>query len=196
MKTLSKHKLIVFWVGSLTSFITVIWIGLFLFGQLDRFSNGNFAIPQIFVSLHENSNEIAKVINHDKVIHLKIKQDIGHIQLLFDPNQGQTDPQMRFLAPVSHFSLYLSPAEALNAQKKLEDSKLGILKPSAKVLEHSSKVPDVLCLRILGGNRRVAFVKIEKVERKGNLVFGSLLVGGHTHLSRDGKTGEKEQTPG
>jgi hypothetical protein len=54
----------------------------------------------------------------DKARSLRISRSYGQMPLSFEANQGQTDPQVRFLSRGSGYSLFLTPTEAVLALKK------------------------------------------------------------------------------
>src|SRR5579863_5876136 len=42
----------------------------------------------------------------------------GNLPLAFEPNQGQTDPQVQFLSRVRGYTLFITPQEAVLSLKK------------------------------------------------------------------------------
>ncbi len=187
MKTLIQYKLLIFRAGAIAGIFTVFGLGLVLFGQLDRFSSRYTPPPK-------KSFVFSRVAQPDKAAIRKTHEIYGRVQPFFVPNQGQTDPQLRFLAPVSRYALYLSPAEAVTAQKQGEDNQLGQFNLSTIRLVQSLKEPDVLRLGLAVGNCKATFEGMAEAAGKGVYVIGSNSANWHTSMTHYGK--KKDQTPG
>src|SRR5271157_1779228 len=106
----------------------------------------------------------SKVSQPNQLAQLKINQNYGHIPLFFEPNEGQTDPQVKFISRGSGYSLFLTPAEAVFGLKRAEPNPSKFLTPNSSFpIPHSRRqIPNskflipstaVLRLRLENGNR-------------------------------------------
>ncbi len=75
----------------------------------------------------------------NQLTQLKINQNYGHIPLYFEPNEGQSDPQVKFISRGSGYSLFLTPAEAVFA---LRSGSPKDLSPKAGVLGYKFRIPN------------------------------------------------------
>ena len=83
-----------------------------------------------------------------------------NIPLSFEKNEGQTDPQVRFLARGQGYSLFLTPAEAVLTMCKSKNTK------------PQTQLRDVVRMRLMGGNRLCRFEGQEKQSGKSNYFIG------------------------
>ncbi len=121
--------------------------------------------------------------------------------LYFEANQGQVDPQVRFIARGIGYSLYITPAEAVFVLKwgegKLSPQRLrGPAKGMIPKESFKSIKPDVLRLRIEGGNRLAEFEGMEEAEGKSNYFIGNDPTKWHTNIPNYAKVKMKEVYPG
>src|SRR5271157_4564712 len=105
-----------------------------------------------------------KVPQPNQLAQLKLNQNYGHIPLYFEPNEGQTDPQVKYISRGSGYSLFLTPAEAVFGLKRAEPNPSKFLTPNSSFpIPHSRRqIPNskflipstaVLRLRLENGNR-------------------------------------------
>ncbi len=132
---------------------------------------------------------------------LKINRAYGQIPLYFEPNEGQTDPQVRFLSRGKGYSLFITPAEAVFSLKRIEAKHLPQESgDAAKALSFkefpNSKPAEVLRLRFEGGNRKAKLEGLDKVEGRSNYFTGNDYSKWRTNISNFGKVRMREVYPG
>ncbi len=127
---------------------------------------------------------------------VKLKEAYGRIPLYFEPNEGQTDPQVRFLARGGGYTLYLTPAEAVFVLKRGEAGKTDPKKRSTHLPIKVSIQQEVLRLRLADGNRQVAFEGLESAEGKSNYYIGRDPDKWRTGVNRYSKVRAKDIYPG
>jgi hypothetical protein len=88
----------------------------------------------------------------------------GQLPLSFEANQGQTDPQVRFLSRGSGYALFLTSTEAV----------LTLQKPSALTsAQPPAVVGDVLTMRLVGANPNPAVAGLDRQEGTSNYLIGN-----------------------
>ncbi len=142
----------------------------------------------------------SKVSQPNPDAQLKLNQSYGHIPLYFEPNEGQTDPQVKFISRGSGYTLFITPAEAVFVLKRGEE-KFSPQGPRdiAKNFGHQPRTPnppDVLRLRLEGGNRLAEFEGMEKAEGKSNYFIGNDPTKWHTNIANYTKVKMKDVYPG
>src|ERR1700722_8484848 len=68
----------------------------------------------------------------DPAAQKKFQQAYGKIPMSFERNEGQTDPQVRFLSRGNGYSLFLTPAEAVLTLRRPFSEKTGTSKLGAE----------------------------------------------------------------
>ncbi len=123
----------------------------------------------------------------------RITKSYGRIPLAFEINRGQADPQVRFLSRGSGYSLYLTPAEAVFVLKRGGSNPSKLLTPNSSLLTSS---PDVLRLRLAGGNRKAVLEGLDKTGGKSNYFIGKDRARWFTGISHYAKVRMREVYPG
>jgi roadblock/LC7 domain-containing protein len=125
-------------------------------------------------NLEKNSGFNPQMAGWPMASNMKLNEAYGKLPLYFEPNEGQIDPQVRFLTRGGRYALYLTPAEAVFVMKS-PDPKTGgkIRKIKAGLSGHPFKKPEVLRLRLAGGNRLAVFEVLESAEGKSNYLIGN-----------------------
>jgi hypothetical protein len=96
----------------------------------------------------------------------QVQAAYGQIPLSFEVNQGQTDPQVRFLSHGSGYALFLTPTEAvLRLQKPAA--------PAAGQATAEAAPGDVLRLQLLGANAAAAVVGEDQLPGTSNYFLGN-----------------------
>ncbi len=149
----------------------------------------------------KKSQTASKVAQPNQTALLKLNQNHGHIPLYFEPNEGQFDPQVKFLSRGSGYSLFITPAEAVFVLKRGEGKNLPQrLRDPAKGFGAKEPIkpnnPDVLRLRLEGGNRLAEFAGMEKTEGKSNYFIGNDRSKWHTNIPNYTKVKMREVYPG
>jgi hypothetical protein len=65
------------------------------------------------VAFASASDALAQQIKPDEAKRIELNQAYGKLPLSFEGNQGQTDPQVKFLSRGNGYSLFLTPTEAV-----------------------------------------------------------------------------------
>jgi hypothetical protein len=102
---------------------------------------------------------------------LRVSQSYGRIPLHFEPNQGQSDPLVRFLSRGPGYGLFLTPNEAVLTLRKptgAPDPRAAGARPGPR--EPSAPVPEpaVVRLKLLGANPAPALIGAEEQPGKSN----------------------------
>ena len=110
---------------------------------------------------------------------LKLNAAYGQLPLAFEPNLGQTDPQVKYLARGRGYSLFLTGKEAVLTLKKPSASTGNPLPAKfAKGLKPTfskptpGPTPDVLRVSCTGGNADTAFEGTQKLPGISNYFIG------------------------
>jgi hypothetical protein len=86
----------------------------------------------------------------------------GNLPLMFEPNQGQSDPSVRFLARGSGYGLYLTADQAVL-----------MLQHSKSSSQHSASQVSVIRMRLAGAHAPAAVAGIDKLPGKSNYIIGN-----------------------
>ncbi len=135
----------------------------------------------------QKTNVFSKIAQPNQTAFLKLNQNYGHIPLYFEPNEGQVrstgsgqaNSEVKFLSRGSGYTLFITPAEAVFVLKhggpKDLSRKAGRLGHEFPIPNSSFQIgsPDVLRLRLEGGNRLAEFEGLEKAEGKSNYFIGN-----------------------
>jgi len=141
----------------LRKYLTYIAIPLFLCG--------------LGVVLWRPKHVTAQPVKPDPPARLRLREAYGRLPLSFEPNLGQTDPQVKFLSRGSGYTLFLTDHEAVLALAA-RDSGLGkerILGPIPNV-EH--RIPTVLRMNLLGTNPAAEVTGMKELPGKSNYFLG------------------------
>jgi len=92
----------------------------------------------------------------------RVPSTFAHVPLSFEPNQGQSDPQVRFLARGSGFGLYLTKDEAVLA-----------LQHSVVSHRHSVQKLSVLSMRLTNANPNADMTGNDQLPGKSNYFIGN-----------------------
>ncbi len=110
---------------------------------------------------------------------LQINQAYGKLPLYFEANEGQTDPQVRFLSRGSGYTLFITPREAVFVLKRGGSKDIS---PKTGRLGHKFQIPnsslltgsqDVLRLRLQGADPKAEWTGGEKMEGTANYFIGN-----------------------
>jgi len=123
-------------------------------------------------------------------------RNLGNLPLAFEHNEGQVDPQVRFLAKGPGYVLYLTPAEAVFVLKPGGIKKRGNFNSSSNSAVKNTEEQEVLHLRLVGGNRKVVFEPLDEEVGKSNYFIGNDPSEWRTHVAQYAKVRLKEVYPG
>jgi hypothetical protein len=86
----------------------------------------------------------------------------AHLPLIFEPNQGQSDPRVKFLARGSGYGLFLTRDEAVLA-----------LQPPVVGRQSSAKKLSVVRMKLAGANASPALIGTDELPGKSNYFIGN-----------------------
>jgi hypothetical protein len=111
----------------------------------------------------------------------------GQIPLSFEPNQGQTDPQVQFLSRGSGYALFLTPTAAvLSLNKSATDTR----DPAA------AQAGDVLRMQLVGGNTAARGTGLDQQAGTSNYLRGNDPSRWRTGIANYGKVAYQGVYPG
>ncbi|MHB8652806.1 MAG: SBBP repeat-containing protein [Terriglobia bacterium] len=120
----------------------------------------------------------------------RITQSFATLPMAFEPNRGQTDPQVRYLARGSNYALFLTGDEAVlalretgfnrqastNRDSKLKNGKSSLEKRDSKIVDHQS-TPDnstgVIRFKLIGANASVPVTAVDELAGRTNYFIGN-----------------------
>jgi hypothetical protein len=103
----------------------------------------------------------------------QIVANYGKLPLSFEANQGQADPQVKFLSRGQGYSLFLTPTEAvlsLNQPQRSQRTQRETMR-SASAVSAGSAVN--LRLKLVGGNPQAEVAGLEELPGKSNYFIGN-----------------------
>jgi hypothetical protein len=119
----------------------------------------------------------------------RVRQSYGSLPLSFEPNLGQADARVQFLARNSAYSLYLTADEialALRDPAKQEEGQTQRNAPSSSVLR----------IKLLGASRAPRAAGLEELEGKSNYLVGRDPARWHTNVPNYGRVRYEGVYPG
>jgi uncharacterized protein (TIGR03437 family) len=133
------------------SFSIVLLIGLLL---------GSYSIDQN--RSRQNSVSAQKSLPLTKSSKTDLQNSLSKLPLSFEINQGQTDPQVKFLSRGAGYSFFLTPTEAV----------LRVNKHAAQKSSESKNSTDIVRMKIEGGNQAPQISGADAVATKSNYLRG------------------------
>ncbi len=118
------------------------------------------------------ANNSIKEAKPDKAV----QEAYGHLPLSFEPNTGQFDPQVQFMARGSGYELFLTPSEAVFSLKKGEDKKPQVDKfapPIPETQPIDSQPPLVLRMKAIDSNPYPQLIGQDELPGKVNYFIGN-----------------------
>jgi len=128
----------------------------------------------------------------------RVNETYGKLPLSFEANQGQTDPQVKFLARGSGYTLYLTSEEmvlALSRSALLKTSRPASLWSHPREPEVAAP-PQVVRIRFLGGNRNVEVSGLKPLPGRSHYFIGNDPKQWHTNVPHYTKVRYKNVYPG
>ena len=130
---------------------------------------------------------------------LRLRENYGHLPLSFEPNQGQADPQIKFLARGSGYGLFLTDKGVILSFLKHQM----IIPPKSSRGSHiklpklpSTAPPDVLRLSLTGANSGASFEGSEELPGVSNYLIGKDSTQWHRNISHYSKVRIHDIYPG
>ncbi|MCI0489287.1 MAG: SBBP repeat-containing protein, partial [Blastocatellia bacterium] len=103
----------------------------------------------------------------------RLKNNSGGLPFTFEPNQGQIDPQVKFISRGQGYTMFLTPTEAV---MKLKSEKSGVgsqnQTPSQLTSDRRPPTTDVLRIRMVGANPYPKITGIDKLPERVNYFIG------------------------
>lgn len=105
-------------------------------------TNTKYLISLSLITTFVAAQALAQQIKPDETKRIELNQAYGKLPLSFEANQGQTDPQVKFLSRGNGYSLFLTPTEAVAGNgipcAKIRASKKSWLVRSQKLFTSST----------------------------------------------------------
>ena len=146
---------------------------------------------------------LAQQTKPDEARQIEFNQAYGKLPLSFEANQGQTDPQVKFLSRGSGYSLFLTPTEAVIVLKKSardNNTQSGVLPSKAITDQHktsqSSLPGTVLRIKLVGGNAAAKIAGTGELPSKSNYLIGDDPKQWRTNISNYTKVEYRDVYPG
>src|SRR5690348_3723038 len=115
------------------------------------------------------TTETAKLNDRKTQPNARIDETYGQLPLSFEPNEGQTDPQVDFISRGSGYTLFLTPREAVLTLRAASAS-------SARTDDgrnvHESSAGNVLRMKFVGSQARPRLTAHEELPGKVNYFIG------------------------
>jgi len=92
----------------------------------------------------------------------QIRVAYGHLPLIFEPNRGQSDPRVKFLARSSGYGLFLTADEAVLS-----------LQSSVVSRRSSGKAASVLRMQLAGADADAAIIGADRLPGRSNYLIGN-----------------------
>jgi hypothetical protein len=108
-----------------------------------------------------STSTVASAISSQAPLATKGAQSYGHLPLMFEPNLGQTDPRVRFIARGGGYGLFLTEQEAV----------LSLHTPAAKT--NGQAKGSVVRMTLAGANGHPALTGTELLPGKSNYFIGN-----------------------
>lgn len=108
----------------------------------------------------------------------EVRANFGHLPMVFEPNQGQTDSRVKFLAHGANYGLFLTANEAVLA------------------LHKSPKQTSVLRMALVNANAHAVIVGDDKLPGKSNYFIGNDPTQWHRDIPQFARVGYREVYPG
>ena len=127
-------------------------------------------------------------------------QAYGKLSLTFEPNQGQTDRRVNFLARGRGYTLFLTPTEAVlvfgkpNARET--QPRMGPVPATAEPETAPAAAPTVLRMQLLDANLHPRMVGLDELPGKSNYFIGNDPKAWHTNVPNYAKARYEDVYPG
>ena len=123
--------------------------------------NTGFSAP-VWAASPEASGKHPSLPQADPALRAKVAKTYGQLPLSFEPNRGQTDPQVNYLSRGHGYQIFLTPKETV----------LSLRKPAVGSPQSAARTPDVLRMKLAGANHSLALEGDEKLPGISNYFIG------------------------
>jgi len=133
----------------------------------------------------------------DATTRTRISETYGKLPLSFEANQGQTDPQVKYLARGPGYTLFVTPTETV-LSLRTEGSGL---RTEARAAGHQTEQTgsprrDVVRMKLVGGNANSQITGLDQLQGKSNYFIGNDPKKWRTGIPHYGKVRYREIYPG
>src|SRR6202030_1137586 len=146
---------------------------------------------------------LAQQIKPDETKRIQLNQAYGKLPLSFEANQGQTNPQVKFLSRGNGYSLFLTTTEAVLVLKKTardNNAQPGVMPSQAINDQHktlqSSLPATVLRMKLVRGNASAKIAGSAELPGKSNYLIGNDPKQWRTNISNYTKVEYRNVYPG
>jgi hypothetical protein len=126
------------------------------------------------VSTARKSRSGERSYKPDQGTRARVSETYGKLPLSFEVNQGQADPQVKFLSRGHGYSLFLTPAEAVltlrNDERRMMNDELKT--PNSSFSIHHSSFTTVR-MKLIGANPQPPVAGLEELPGKVNYFIGN-----------------------
>src|SRR2546426_1112502 len=106
----------------------------------------------------------------------------GKLPLIFEANQGQTDPQVKFLSRGSGYTLFLTPTEAVLTLTKADAQAKRRFSGETSLAEPEKQAATVLRMKFLDANLAPRVTGVEELRGRSNYFIGNDPAKWRTHI--------------
>jgi hypothetical protein len=122
----------------------------------------------------------------------RVAANYGNIPLSFEPNQGQSDPQVQFLSHGSGYSLFLTPGEVVLSLEKQDGASSSL----SEGKQPTAAPIDTLRMKMVGANPAAAVSGADPQSGVVNYLIGSDQKKWHSGIHTFGKVDYAQVYPG
>src|SRR5436309_965995 len=120
----------------------------------------------------------------------------GKLPLSFEANQGQTDPQVKFLSRGRGYTLFLTPTEAVLTLTKADAHAKRRISGEATIVEPERRAGTVLRMKLLGANPTPRVTGVEELRGRSNYFIGNDPAKWRTNIPTYAKVEYRDVYPG
>jgi hypothetical protein len=122
-----------------------------------------------------------------------IRGSMDALPLAFEANQGQTDPQVKYLARASGYTVFLTNDDAVFS---LHSGALDRVHASAQAKKPAAQVDSVMRLHLVGGNAQTKVEGVRPLAGKSNYFIGNDPNQWHTNVAQYSRVAYENVYPG
>ncbi|MGZ4731874.1 MAG: DUF7948 domain-containing protein, partial [Terriglobales bacterium] len=154
----------------------LLWFALLLLGILALHS----AVPASQLSASGRNSSVPAAFAAPDLASNRpsVRVDLGQLPLRFEPNQGQTDPRVNFLARGAGYGLFLTPDQAV------------------LTLHSPSRSPAVVRMQLAGANRAAAAAGASPLPGKSSYFIGNEAAKWHRNIPQFARVRYQDVYPG
>src|SRR5437867_89347 len=120
----------------------------------------------------------------------------GKLPLSFEANEGQADPQVKFLSRGRGYTLFLTPTEAVLTLTKADAHAKRRISGEATIVEPERRAGTVLRMKLLGANPTPRVTGVEELRGRSNYFIGNDPAKWRTNIPTYAKVEYRDVYPG